>query len=86
MELRRGLVVRSLAGHDKGDYFVVLQSDDTFALLSDGKHRPLERPKKKKHKHLAQTLTVVPERSMETNREIRNALRPFATPAAHCSL
>ena len=85
MELRKGLVVRSLAGHDKGDFFVVLHSDDTYAVLVDGKHRPLDRPKKKKHKHLAQTLTVVPERSMETNREIRNALKPFVTAAAHCS-
>ena len=32
MELRKGLVVRSLAGHDKGDFFVVLHSDDTYAV------------------------------------------------------
>lgn len=77
MELVRGTVVRSAAGRDKGGFFAVLETDGVYAVLCDGKHRPLERPKKKKLKHLAATNTVLPEQSMETNREIRKALRPF---------
>ena len=47
MELKRGLLVRSKAGHDKHGFFVVLSADQEFAVICDGKHRPLQRPKKK---------------------------------------
>lgn len=76
-QIARGTVVRSAAGRDKGGFFVVLSSEGRYALLCDGKRRPLERPKKKKHIHLAATNTAVPEQSMGTNREIRRALSGF---------
>lgn len=57
-----GQVVRSKAGRDKGRFFVVCEvlSEDMVCLV-DGDIRPLERPKKKKVKHLARTKTVIPE-------------------------
>ena len=76
-QLARGTVVRSAAGRDKGGFFVVLSVEGGYAYLSDGKRRPLDRPKKKKQIHLAATNTVVPDQSMETNREIRKALSGF---------
>ena len=42
----------SLAGHDKGKCCVVLGQENGFFLLSDGKYKPLERPKKKNQKHV----------------------------------
>lgn len=52
-ELQKGDVVRSLAGHDKGGLFVVLDAiDGEHVLIADGKTRTLEKPKKKKRKHL----------------------------------
>ena len=75
MELERGLVVRSMAGHDKGGFFVVLSSDAQYAVLCDGKRRSLENPKRKNIKHLAVTKTVLTNDSIQTNREIRCALR-----------
>ena len=77
MDLVRGLVVRSAAGRDKGGFFTVLEADAQFAVLCDGKRRSLSHPKKKKHKHLFATKTVLPEGSMQTNREIRCALKGF---------
>lgn len=77
MEVKRGLVVRSVAGHDKGGFFTVLEVQKDFAFLCDGKRRPLEHPKKKKIKHLALTVTELSDSSMKTNREIRKALHPF---------
>ncbi len=77
MKYVRGLVVRSLAGHDQGGFFTVLATDGTFAVICDGKRRSLEKPKRKKKIHLAVTTTVLPDSSMQTNREIRNALRSF---------
>ncbi len=77
MEIQRGQVVRSIAGHDKGGFLTVLEVSSPFALVCDGKGRPLERPKRKKLFHLAPTGTVLPEEALKTNRQIRTALRPF---------
>ena len=77
MELKRGQVVRSLAGHDKGDFLTVLELSPPYAVVCDGKRRPLERPKRKKVFHLAPADTVLPEEALKTNRQIRTALRPF---------
>lgn len=53
MDVQRGAIVRSQAGHDKGKYFVVLDTADDFLLLVDGKTRKLEDPKRKRRKHVA---------------------------------
>ncbi len=81
MEVQRGQVVRSLAGHDKGGFLTVVQVAPPFAFVCDGKRRPLERPKRKKLFHLAPTATVLPEEALRTNRQIRSALRRFAGSA-----
>lgn len=75
MDFVRGLVVRSLAGHDKGGFFAVLSADSNGVIICDGKRRTLDHPKLKKPKHLAVTNSVLD--SMNTDREIRRALRPF---------
>lgn len=76
-EYVRGLVVRARAGHDKGDFLAVLEIGDGWAIIADGKRRPLTKPKRKKLIHLAPTGTVLSEEQMETNRKLRNALRSF---------
>ncbi len=82
MEWKQGQVVRSLAGHDKGCFLAVLEYAPPYAVVCDGKRRPLERPKRKKLFHLAPTGTVLPEEALKTNRQIRSALRPFQEAAA----
>ena len=77
MEIVRGLVVRSSAGHDKGDFFAIINVENNYAIICDGKRRLLEKPKKKKLKHLLVTKTVLKEEDLETNRKIRKALRDF---------
>ena len=77
MEFVRGLIVRSAAGRDKGGFFTVLEVRAPYAVICDGKRRTLEHPKLKKFIHLDATKSVLPNSSMGTNREIRNALRPF---------
>lgn len=76
MDFVRGLVVRSLRGRDKGEFLVVLEASGCEIVVCDGKRRPLERPKRKNPIHLAATNTLL--RSMNTNREIRCALRRFS--------
>ena len=41
-------IVRSLAGHDRGGLFCVLDTDGPYLLLCDWKRRKLENPKRKK--------------------------------------
>ena len=48
-----GQIVRSKAGHDKGDIFFVMELiDDDYVLIADGDRRKSEKPKKKNVKHL----------------------------------
>lgn len=48
-----GSVVLSKAGHDKNGLFVVIKvCDNDYVLIADGKTRKLDKPKRKKIKHL----------------------------------
>lgn len=47
-----GMLVRSKAGHDAGTVYVIINVDDAYVYLVDGKIRTLARPKKKKKKHV----------------------------------
>ena len=49
-------VVISTAGRDAGSMFYVLEADDTWLLLVDGKGRTIEKPKRKKRKHTNKVL------------------------------
>lgn len=55
-EMTVGRLVRSRAGRDKDDYFLLVEIvDSAYVLISDGLRRKVERPKKKKRKHLYDT-------------------------------
>ncbi|HHZ06577.1 MAG TPA: hypothetical protein GX401_07325 [Clostridiales bacterium] len=56
---------------------MVTNVDGAFATICDGKHRPVERQKKKKLIHLAVTTVIVTMSSNQTNREIKKLLRQF---------
>ena len=76
MTIQKGSVVRATAGRDKGGYFVVLGTEGSFAFIADGRRRKVQRPKKKNVCHLAPVNTVY-EGSIETNPQIKKALREF---------
>lgn len=52
MNVLQGSLVRSLAGHDKGSYYVVVGVEGKAVLIADGKEHKLERLKKKNMKHI----------------------------------
>ena len=52
MELNVSDLVVSTAGRDRGELFYVIGTEGVYALLANGKDRTLERPKRKKRKHL----------------------------------
>lgn len=47
-----GCFAVSLAGHDKGDVFVIVGIKGAYALIADGVNRSVANPKKKNVKHL----------------------------------
>ena len=53
MDIKETEVVKSIAGHEKGRYFVVIATlNDKFVLIADGVGRKAEEPKQKNVKHL----------------------------------
>ena len=52
MDLRRGDVVRSLAGHDRDGLYCVVNTESDFLQLANGKERKLNSPKRKRVKHV----------------------------------
>ena len=49
-------VVVSTAGHDQGQLYYVISTDETYLYLANGKDRTLDRPKRKKRKHVQKVL------------------------------
>ena len=45
-------IVISVNGRDTGKLFIVIETDNEYSLIADGKGRRLEKPKRKKNKHL----------------------------------
>ena len=49
-------VVISTAGRDQGKLFYVIGTDPVYLTLANGKDRTLEKPKRKKRKHVQKVL------------------------------
>ncbi|MFI3253936.1 MAG: hypothetical protein R3Y63_06305 [Eubacteriales bacterium] len=75
----KGRTVKSVAGHDKGDLFFVLQEEGEFFFLVNGRQRRLANPKRKKKCHVteidASSPVPVQEISVpQSDKEIRRFL------------
>ncbi|MGN1165549.1 MAG: KOW domain-containing RNA-binding protein [Lachnospiraceae bacterium] len=51
-EYNIGMLARSKAGHDKDKKYVIINADQTYVYLADGRIRTLNKLKKKKRKHI----------------------------------
>ena len=49
-------VVVSTAGHDQGKLFYVIDEDANYLVLANGKDRTLDKPKRKKRRHVQKVL------------------------------
>ena len=71
-------VVVSTAGRDAGEWFYVISADPVFLLLANGKDRTLEKPKRKKRKHVQKVLrseTRVAEKIRSGDKVLNGELR-----------
>ncbi len=84
-QIELGSVVYSVAGHDAGRFYVVVEIvDDKYVKIADGKLRKANAPKLKKIKHLAVQAEVAEEigRKLSENQnvvdaEVRRALHAY---------
>ena len=75
--------MQALAGRDKERYFVITAIEGKYALICDGKERPVDRQKKKKLIHLKETECCVSLQEVRTNKEFRKVLHRFNYPKQH---
>lgn len=79
-----GQLVFSKSGHDKGGLFVIMKIEGEYLYLADGKVRALEKPKKKKIKHVQKVNYVareikekIQEESYVNNADLRRAISTY---------
>lgn len=75
MEIDKSSLVVSKAGRDQGQLFYVIDTDEQYVYLADGKSRRLEKPKRKKRKHIEQ----IPRTESRIAEKIRNGEKVLNT-------
>ncbi len=77
MGIEVGMVVKSVAGHDKGSFYVVIGVNNSRAFIVDGRVRLLQKPKAKNFIHLKKTNCIVNVEEFKTNKKIRELLHSY---------
>ena len=78
MDISKSDIIESLAGRDKGKFFYVMDVEDNYVLIADGKGRKLENPKRKKLKHVrrvTRTETRVAVKILNGDKVLNSELR-----------
>lgn len=76
-DLKQGQIVRSKAGRDKTQYFVIVGLEQKRALVADGKRHLLANPKPKNPAHLAITNTILPAAALVNDQQLKQAVEAF---------
>lgn len=79
---------KSLSGHDKNQYYFVLEKEAEFFLLVNGTNRTLDKPKKKNEKHvqIIKKLPMAIEEILameQSNLTIKKAIREYEKIVNH---
>jgi len=64
-------IVEAINGRDKGSLFFILSMEGDYLFLVNGKGRAIERPKKKKKRHVR----LIAKDSSEAAKKIRGGLK-----------
>lgn len=65
-----GMLAISKAGHDRRNVYVIIEEDDEYVYLADGRIRTADRPKKKNKKHIQIIKKVQMERPQSGYRDL----------------
>ena len=77
MQIKCGMIVKSVAGHDKGRFYVVVEIKNNRAFIADGKKRLLKCLKAKNFVHLKVTNSFVEVEKLNSDRKLRNILHSY---------
>ena len=69
-----GYLARSIAGHDKGTLYIIIEETDQYLFLANGKERTLEKPKRKNRKHVA---LIKIKNPINSNEAIKHSIREY---------
>ncbi|MDE6845643.1 MAG: KOW domain-containing RNA-binding protein [Lachnospiraceae bacterium] len=78
-----GMLAVSRAGHDSKTTYVIIEEDDEYVYLADGRTRTVDRPKKKNKKHI-QIIKKIQMEKPETgfkDLEIKKAIKMYQEEA-----
>lgn len=90
VEYKKGYFATSLAGHDKGKLYIIIEEtpltgQKDFVLLSDGVLKTVDKPKKKKKKHIQVIMTVdetidsiIKNGQVIKNEDIKRAIKTYS--------
>ena len=85
MKIEKADIVIPLNGRDEGKRFLVIQAEEEYSQIADGKNRRVDKPKRKKNKHLKledKAFGRIAEKIMSggtvTNNEIKQLLATYA--------
>ena len=73
---------KSMSGHDRNQYYLILKKEEDAVYLVNGTTKPLEKPKKKNRKHiqLIKNLPIEVTEVMEagtTNENVKRAIKIY---------
>ncbi|MBY0758867.1 MULTISPECIES: hypothetical protein [Sellimonas] len=71
-----GALVKSLAGHDRGRLYIIIEETEDSLFLTDGRLRPMEKPKRKKKKHVQVILKKIEDEEF-TDENIRTFIKKY---------
>ncbi len=74
MEFCKGELVVCTAGREKDKLMCVVNADEKYVYVCDGKERTLDKPKRKNPRHLTKTDKKIDDSMILTDRALRKAL------------
>lgn len=81
-----GMLAKSKAGHDKENIYVIFQEDDAYVYLVDGRIRTMDKPKKKRKKHIQiiKSSRVESEKELLDDLAIKRAIKEYCKSIEKC--
>lgn len=77
-----GQMVISKAGHDKGKYYIILQKEEEYLYLVDGKYKKTDCPKRKNQRHVEVVKESFPIINV-TNEAVKKMIKEFTRNKNH---
>lgn len=74
-ELKKGMLAKSLAGHDKDRIYVITSVEEEYVFLADGVHKTLDEAKKKNRKHIQPIKKA--EVTVFTDETVKNVIKDY---------